>query len=86
MRFQNVDHEERDFAVVVVIELVEGGNLPPEGRSSVAAEYQDDRRVGGEGGELDAISFVEFEEREVGSGIARAKFAGAFVGPESFKR
>ena len=62
MRFKNVDHEERDFAVVVVIELVEGGNLPPEGRSSVAAEDQDDGRASGEDGELHAIGFVELEE------------------------
>jgi hypothetical protein len=62
MRFENVDHEERDLAVVVVVELVEGGNLPPEGWSSVAAEDQDDRRVSRERGELDAIGLVEFEK------------------------
>ena len=60
MRFQNVDNQEGDFAVVVVGELVEGGNLPPEGRSSIAAEDEDDGRVSREGGELDAIGFIEF--------------------------
>ena len=62
MRLKDVDDEERDFAVVIVEELVEGGNLPPEGWSSVAAEHEHYGRVGGEGGQLDAVGLVEFEE------------------------
>ena len=42
MRLDDVDDQERYLLVVLVIELVEGGNLPPEGRSSVAAEDKDD--------------------------------------------
>ena len=85
MRFKNIDNQEGDFAVVVVVELVEGGNLPPEGRSSVAAEDEDDGRVSRERGELHAIGFVEFEEREVWGAIAGAEFAGALVRPERFE-
>jgi len=85
MGFENVDGQEADFAVVVVVKLVEGGNLPPEGRSSVAAEDEDNGLPGGKLGELDALAFVEFEQREVGGRVARAEFASAGVGPEGFK-
>jgi hypothetical protein len=43
MCFENVDGEEADAIVVVVVELVEGRNLPPVGRSRVTAEDEDDR-------------------------------------------
>jgi hypothetical protein len=43
MRFENVDDQKRDPVAVLVIKLVEGGNLPPEGRSGVAAKDQHDR-------------------------------------------
>jgi hypothetical protein len=39
----NVYHQERDLLSILLIELVEGRNLPPKRRSSVAAEYQDNR-------------------------------------------
>jgi hypothetical protein len=38
MRFGNVDDQESNLALVLIVELVEGGNLPPEGWSSVTAE------------------------------------------------
>ena len=43
VRLGDVDHEERDFPLVLVVELVESGNLPPEWRSSVAAKNHDHR-------------------------------------------
>ena len=85
MRFDDVDDQERDLLVVLVIELVEGGNLPPEGRSSVAAEDEDDGSFGGECGKLDALALVELQQGEVGGCVARAEFTGAGVGPERFK-
>jgi hypothetical protein len=36
MRFRNVDNQKRDLISVLLVELVESGNLPPEGRSGVA--------------------------------------------------
>ena len=62
MRFQNVDHKKCDFALVVVIQLVESGNLPPEGRSSVAAKDENHRLVRGEGRELNAVALVQFKQ------------------------
>jgi hypothetical protein len=43
MRFQNVDRQKGDLALVLVIKLVESGNLPPERWSGIAAEDEYDR-------------------------------------------
>jgi hypothetical protein len=43
MRFGNVDHQESNPPAILLVELIEGRNLPPEWRSSVAAEYQNHR-------------------------------------------
>jgi len=43
VRLGNVYDQERDLLSVLLIELVEGRNLPPKRRSSVASEYQDNR-------------------------------------------
>jgi hypothetical protein len=40
MRFGNVDNQESNPLAILLVELIEGRNLPPERRSSVAAEYQ----------------------------------------------
>jgi len=48
VRFENVDDEEGDAVGVLIEELVEGRNLPPERRSSVAAEDENNRLLGGE--------------------------------------
>jgi hypothetical protein len=40
MRFCDVHHLERNLVAVLLIKLVEGRNLPPEGRSSIASEDQ----------------------------------------------
>ncbi len=43
VRFDDVDSQKGYVVAVLLVKLVEGGNLPPEGRSSVAAKDQDDR-------------------------------------------
>jgi len=40
MGFEYVHGVERDAIAVLLVEFVEGGNLPPERRSGVAAEDQ----------------------------------------------
>jgi hypothetical protein len=42
VRFTDVDRVERGLVLVFFIQGVEGGNLPPEWRSGVAAEDEDD--------------------------------------------
>ena len=48
MRFEDVNRVERDAVVIPIVELVEGRNLPPEGRSSVAAKDEHDGRLSAE--------------------------------------
>lgn len=45
MRLKNIDGVEADLVVVLLGELVQGGNLPPKRRSRIAAEHQDHRPV-----------------------------------------
>ena len=48
MGLENVNHQKRHPALVLFIKAIEGGNLPPEGRSSVAPEDQDHRLFRGQ--------------------------------------
>jgi hypothetical protein len=85
MGFTDVYDEECDFALVLVVELVEGGNLPPEWRSRVAAE---DHHYGlgfVEFGELNGAGFIDLCECEVGGGVANVNRASAGVGPQGFE-
>jgi hypothetical protein len=41
VRFANVNHVERHLIAILLVELVESGNLPPKGRSRVAAKHED---------------------------------------------
>jgi hypothetical protein len=43
MSFKNVDGVKVDFALVLLGQLVQGGNLPPKRRSRIAAENENDR-------------------------------------------
>ena len=43
VRLLDVDDVKSHLILIALIELVEGGNLPPEGRSRVTAEYEHDR-------------------------------------------
>jgi hypothetical protein len=45
MGLKDVDRVEIDLSLVQLRKLVQGGNLPPKGRSSVAAEDEDHRPV-----------------------------------------
>jgi len=69
MRFENVDRQKCHLLAVLVVELIESGNLPPEGRSSIAAEDQHNGLV--KGRQPDPIGFVEFQQVEVRCGVAR---------------
>ena len=58
MSFLNVDEEELYLIFVFVIELVKRGNLPPKGRSGIAAEYQHDRFFSSQRRELNGGSLL----------------------------
>jgi hypothetical protein len=40
MRLSDVNNQESNALAILLIELIEGGNLPPERRSSVTAKHQ----------------------------------------------
>ncbi len=43
MRFRNVNNQKSYAPAILLVEFIEGGNLPPERRSSVTTEYQNHR-------------------------------------------
>jgi hypothetical protein len=83
--FRDVHDQECHTVLVLVVELVEGGNLPPEGRSGIAAEQQHHWLLLVQGRELDRAGLVHGSKCEIGRGVADAQTAGPSVGPESFK-
>lgn len=48
MRLENIDGKESHAVVILVVELVERGNLPAKRWSSIAAKDQDDRLLRGQ--------------------------------------
>jgi hypothetical protein len=49
MRLKDINGVEVDLALVLLSQLVQGGNLPPKRRSGIAPEHQNDRLVRPEG-------------------------------------
>jgi hypothetical protein len=60
MSFGNVDDQERNLVPVSIVKLVEGGNLPPEGGSSVAAKDHYDRLALIQFRQPNGAGFIEF--------------------------
>ena len=84
--FQDVNGEKGHLAVVLLVEFIEGGNLPPEWRSRVAAEHQHDRSLRGERCQVDGAAFVLRDQPEVGRRIAGSQVTGPGTQPRGFKR
>ena len=59
MRLSDVHDQERNFVLVLIVKLVEGGNLPPEGRSGVAAKDHDYRLLLVKFRQANPLSLVE---------------------------
>jgi hypothetical protein len=70
MRLEDVDGVEGDLVFVLIVELVEGRNLPPEGRSGVAAKNENDGLLAAKRAELDVSGFIERGKREVRRQVA----------------
>jgi hypothetical protein len=86
MRLGDVDNQEVDFVPVLFVELIEGGNLPPKGRSSVAAKDKDyGSALCGEVGEPNGVGVAEFRQREIRSRIANTQFSRPRMRPERFE-
>jgi hypothetical protein len=86
MRFRNVDNQKRDLISVLPVELVEGGNLPPEGRSGVTSEDENHwPPLRSKNREAYLRTFVELHQRKVRGEIANVQAAGTGLRPQSFK-
>jgi hypothetical protein len=85
MRLEDVDGVEGDLVFVLIVELVEGRNLPPEGRSGVAAKDEDDWLFAAERTELHVGRFVERGKRKVGRHFAGLNGACACARPQGFE-
>ena len=77
MRLENVNRVEIDLALVLLGQLVEGGNLPPKWRSSVAAENQHDRPLGPKRSEIHGRGVREMLHRQRRGSIANLEMAFA---------
>lgn len=69
---EDIDDKKRDLASILVIELIEGRNLPPERRSSIATEDEYDRLVRSQRRQSDSVRLVKLHQCEVWSEIADA--------------
>ena len=71
MRFHDVNRKEANLVLVLIVELVEGGNLPPKWRSGITPEDEHHWLMFcREGGELHPSGFVESLKREIRCGVA----------------
>ena len=86
MRFRNVDNQERDLISILLVELVEGGSLPPEGRSGVTSEDEHHwPPLRSKNREPYLRTFVDLHQRKVRGEIANLQAAGTGLRPQSFK-
>jgi len=85
MRFGDVYHQKRDALLILLVQLVESGNLPPKWRSSVAAEDQHDGLALIQNRKPHLPSLVELKKRKIWRGVSQVEFTGTGMKPCSFK-
>jgi len=78
--FTNIDSQKISVVLVVVEELDDVADLATEGRSSKAAEDEDERFAGGAFANVESFRAAEGKEFGVGSGVADFKVAAMHVG------
>src|SRR5580698_8788314 len=82
----DVHHHEIDLATVLLVKLIERGDLPPEWRSSVTAKNQHHgASLRGQGGELHRCTLIEPHQRKVRRRVANMQVAGTSMYPQGFK-
>jgi len=86
MGFRDVNNQKGNAVSVSLMELVEGGNLPPEGRSGVAAKDQHHGPLPVQCGKLNRSAMVLRHQLEIRRAISHAQAPGAGMGPERLKR
>lgn len=82
MSLGDVNHQESGLASVLVVELIEGGNLPPEGRSSVTAENHDYWLFGVDLREANCGGVIELAQDKIRSRVAKLQMTSAGPRPQ----
>jgi len=75
VRLIDVNNEERDPVLILLIQLVERGNLPAKGRSSVTAEDENNRLPAPKGRQADRAGMVKKRKSEIGGCAAYRQMA-----------
>ena len=70
VRFINVNNKESDMLAILLVKLVERGNLPAKGRSGIAAKDEHDGLHAAKRREGDSAGVVQQRESEIGRRIA----------------
>jgi hypothetical protein len=70
MSLKDVDGVEVNLAPVLLSQFIQGGNLPPKGRSSIATEDENNRLIGPNGCQPHGRFRIECLDGEIGCGIA----------------
>lgn len=81
MGLGDVHDQEGDTVAILLVELIEGGSLPPEWRSSVATEDEHHRLPLVHFSQMDDAALVHLREREIWSGVSDVESPGASPGP-----
>jgi len=72
--------------LILLVKLIESGNLPPERRSCITAEDQYDWMTGRrQGGESHTFALIEFCQNKIGGAVADMERAGTCLHPQRFK-
>jgi len=77
VRFTDVNNEEGDLIPIFIVQLVQGGNLPPKWRSSVAAEDEYDGPLSAERRQLEMALVIGTFEREIWRSVAHIQVASS---------
>jgi hypothetical protein len=84
--FANVDNIESDLILVLLVQLIQSGNLPPKGRSSIAPEDEHDRFLATQGGQLEMTLVVRGFQQKIWRRIPSVQLAAARGQPEMLQR
>jgi hypothetical protein len=85
MRLENVYGVKRDVVAVLFIHRIQGRNLPPERRSSVAAEHEHNWLLLAKLGQSNSASAIQRRKVKVRRGISNLQLPCSKMRPQRFK-
>jgi len=85
VRLKNIERVEADLVAILFVEFIEGRNLPPERRSSIAAKYKHYGLVAPQGCKLHVLRFVERLHFEIRGLRSRSETSRTCATPHGFE-